>query len=321
MAKVFFSYSHKDEALRDQLETHLAQLRNQGLIDSWHDRRILAGEEFGEAIAESLDTAEIILLLVSSDFLASKYCYSIEMAKAMERHEAGHARVIPVILRDCDWHTAPFGKLTALPADGKPIRSWPDIDQAFAAVAREVRKAVEAKSSPRGRAVAAGAPSPARAAHGSAARSAPAVRSSNLRVKKTFTEHDKDEFLREAFEHLARFFAASLAALEERNGDIRTTFDRIDSRRFSAAVYRQGKLVSECSVRLDGLGRSNAIAFSFDASARSGSFNEMLSVEADDQHLYFKPMGLQFGGRVAEGKLSDEGAAEFLWSMLLGRLQ
>lgn len=321
MTKVFFSYSHKDEALRDQLETHLVQLQHQGLIDSWHDRRILPGDQFAQAIDGALEASDIILLLVSADFLASKYCYSIEMVKAMERHEAGYARVIPVILRDCDWHTAPFGKLTALPADGRPIRSWPDIDQAFAAVAREVRKAVEAKSSPRERGVAAAATSQARMAHSPAAQSAPVVRSSNLRVKKTFTEHDKDEFLREAFEHLARFFAASLTALEERNGDIKTAFDRIDSRRFSAVIYRQGKLVSECSVRLDGLGRSNAIAFSFDASARSGSFNEMLSVEADDQHLFFKPMGLQFGGQGADPKMSDEGSAEFLWGLLIGRLQ
>lgn len=323
MSKVFFSYSHKDEALRDQLETHLAQLKNQGLIESWHDRRIVAGSEFGADISAALEAADIILLLVSSDFLASSYCYSIEMARAMERHEAREARVIPVILRDCDWHSSPFGKLTAVPTDGKPVRSWPDIDQAFAVVAREVRKAVEAATQRQvpsaAPAVRVGAPG----ANSQTAQALPASRSSNLRLRKSFSEHDKDEYLREGFDYLARFFEGSLKALEERNDLIKTAFDRIDSRRFSAAIYQQGKLVSECSVRLEGLGRSNSIAFSYDASARSGSFNEMLHVEADDQHLYFKAMGMQIGSHAsaAAGKLTDEGAAEFLWGLVLARLQ
>jgi hypothetical protein len=321
MSKVFFSYSHKDEALRDQLETHLAQLKNQGLIESWHDRRIVAGSEFGADISAALEDADIILLLVSADFLASSYCYSIEMARAMERHEARAARVIPVILRDCDWHSSPFGKLTAVPTDGKPVRSWPDIDQAFANVAREVRKAVQG-AAPSDMAKATQVVRPPVSVDGaSAAKGNSALRSSNLRLKKSFSEHDKDEYLREGFEYLARFFDGSLKALEERNSDIKTAFDRIDSRRFSAAIYQQGKLVSECSVRLEGLGRSNSIAFSFDASARAGSFNEMLNVEADDQHLYFKAMGMQMSGQRAAGKLTDEGAAEFLWSLVLGRLQ
>ena len=71
MHRIFFSYSHKDEALRDQLEVHLAMLKRQGLIESWHDRRIDAGDVLDESISAHLEEAEIILLLVSSDFLAS----------------------------------------------------------------------------------------------------------------------------------------------------------------------------------------------------------------------------------------------------------
>src|SRR6218665_3352349 len=138
MASVFFSYSHKDEGLRDQLETHLALLKNQGLIDAWYDRRIIAGDEVDDAIFSKLETADIILLLVSADFLSSPYCYSREMMRAMERHEAGEARVIPVILRHCVWTGAPFGKLMAAPRDGKPVTAWPDRDEALADVARQV---------------------------------------------------------------------------------------------------------------------------------------------------------------------------------------
>jgi hypothetical protein len=139
---LFYSYSHKDEVLRKKLETQLSLLRRQGIIRDWHDRRIEAGTEWKEQIDRNLDTADVILLLVSSDFLASDYCYDIETKRALERHEAGTARVIPVILRECDWHTGPFGKLQALPKDGKPVTDWRPQDKAFADIARGIREAV-----------------------------------------------------------------------------------------------------------------------------------------------------------------------------------
>lgn len=142
--KLFYSYSHKDEDLRDELETHLSMLRRQKVIANWHDRRIVAGEEWGGEIDEHLKTADIILLLVSADFLASDYCYDIELGLAMERHEAGDARVIPVIMRPCDWTGAPFGKLQALPKNARPVKSWPSTDEAFTDVAKGIRKAAEA---------------------------------------------------------------------------------------------------------------------------------------------------------------------------------
>jgi hypothetical protein len=101
--EIFFSYSHKDERLRNQLAEHLSTLKNQGVIDDWHDRKITAGTEWEGQIDEHLNTAKIILLLISSSFLASKYCYDIELKRAMERHNADEARVIPIILRSSDW--------------------------------------------------------------------------------------------------------------------------------------------------------------------------------------------------------------------------
>jgi len=323
MASVFFSYSHKDEALRDQLESHLALLKNQGLIDAWYDRRIVAGDEVDDAIFGKLETADIILLLVSSDFISSAYCYSREMMRAMERHEAGEARVIPVILRHCVWQSAPFGKLMAAPRDGKPVTSWPDRDEALADVARQVAKAVEALSSGaspvRGaKRAAAPASSPGEAAGGLQR----PPRSSNLRLKKEFTEKDRDDFLRSTFQFVCKFFEASVEAIGERNGDVTGTFDRIDSRRMSAILYRSGKKIAQCSARLDGLGgRSNGIAFSHDASAHQGSFNEMLSVEATEQALYLKSMGMAWGRGERDKHLSQEGAAEFLWDLFIGDAQ
>ncbi|WP_247487832.1 toll/interleukin-1 receptor domain-containing protein [Bradyrhizobium sp. 17] len=139
---MFFSYCHADEALRDQIEKQLSLLKRQGVVETWHDRRIEAGQDFAAEIDCHIETDDIILLLVSSDFLSSDYCYEIELKRAMERHEAGDAIVIPVILRACDWHGAPFGKLNATPPDGKPITQFPDRDQAMLEVAKAIRVAV-----------------------------------------------------------------------------------------------------------------------------------------------------------------------------------
>jgi hypothetical protein len=142
MASLFFSYSHKDEDFRDQLEVHLAMLKRQGIIDGWHDRRILAGDEFDKSIDANLERADVILLLVSADFLASDYCYDIEVRRAIERQERGLARVIPVILRPCDWQTGPLGKLLVAPKDGIPITRWQDRDDAFLRVHHQIKLAI-----------------------------------------------------------------------------------------------------------------------------------------------------------------------------------
>jgi hypothetical protein len=147
--EVFFSYAHKDQRLRDQLENQLSLLKREGLISNWYDRKIGAGEEWAGQIDTHLNTAQIILLLVSADFIASDYCYDIEMKRALERDKAKEARVIPVILRRVDWKNAPFGKLQALPKDGKPVTSWANRDDAFFDVARGIREIVEQLSTKR----------------------------------------------------------------------------------------------------------------------------------------------------------------------------
>jgi len=141
--EIFYSYAHEDEALRDKLNTHLKILERQGIIRSWHDRDISAGSEWAGQIDEHLESADIVLLLVSADFIASDYCWDIELKRAMERHEAGQARVIPIILRTTDWSGAPFGKLQALPKDARPVMSWNDKDEAFDNIARSIRRVAE----------------------------------------------------------------------------------------------------------------------------------------------------------------------------------
>ncbi len=147
--RLFYSYSHKDDLLREQLETHLKLLQRQGLIQPWHDRRILPGDEWVKEIDDNLNRADIILLIVSADFIASDYCYEIEMARAMERHEAGEATVIPVIVRPVDWRGTPFNKLGWLPQNGEPVTQWSDRDAAWLNVEQGIKRAIEARKGDR----------------------------------------------------------------------------------------------------------------------------------------------------------------------------
>src|SRR5690348_12620457 len=121
--EVFCCYAHADEKWLRKLERHLGLLKRQGLVSLWHDRLISSGADWTEAIDTHLERASVILLLVSADFLASDYCYSIEMQRALERDAAGEARIIPILVRPVDWKSAPFAHLQALPTDAKPIAS------------------------------------------------------------------------------------------------------------------------------------------------------------------------------------------------------
>jgi len=142
---IVICYAHEDETLRDKLIKQLYVLHRQGFVSLWYDRDISAGTEWAHEIDQHLNDAHIILLLVSPDFMASEYCYSIEMRKAIERHKRSEARVIPIILRPIHWQSTPLGELQALPSDAKPIVSstWNNSDEAFFNVAEGIRKIVE----------------------------------------------------------------------------------------------------------------------------------------------------------------------------------
>jgi tetratricopeptide (TPR) repeat protein len=142
--EVFFSYAHEDDAFRQLLLKHLRALKREGIIDAWNDCDINAGSEWEQEINEHLNTAQIILLLISPDFMASDYCYSKEMARAMERHASGEACVLPVIVRPVK-QEALFGKLPELLKNWKPVTnsSQHDLDKAFSSVAKATDKAAK----------------------------------------------------------------------------------------------------------------------------------------------------------------------------------
>jgi hypothetical protein len=139
---IFLSYSHEDEGLMNFVRKHLMIFDRQGLIRKWWDRKLLGGQHIDSALTAKLASSDIILLLVSASFLSSDYCYDTEMKQAMVQHENGRSVVVPIILRPCSWHSAPFGHLLALPTDGKALTLWPNHDEAGLMIAEGLRRIV-----------------------------------------------------------------------------------------------------------------------------------------------------------------------------------
>jgi internalin A len=149
-SKVFVSYSHKDEKFRAELDTHLKLLQREGLLSTWNDRKIMPGEEWKGAIDNALEQADLILLLVSPDFISSDYCYDIEMAKALQRHASQEAVVVPILVRETNWRIAPFAKLQATPSDNRWVagpgarlardRRWREVSESLESVVKAISR-------------------------------------------------------------------------------------------------------------------------------------------------------------------------------------
>lgn len=141
--KIFFCYAHEDEIYLNRLKAQLQPLRLQGLIDMWHDRDISPGGKWEDEISKHIDEAQIILLLISPDFMASDFCISKELKQAILQQETKKTCVVPVILRPVHWQIPPLNKLQALPKDGAPVTEWHNIDGAFFSIANDIRKLAE----------------------------------------------------------------------------------------------------------------------------------------------------------------------------------
>ncbi|HET8845021.1 MAG TPA: toll/interleukin-1 receptor domain-containing protein [Ktedonobacteraceae bacterium] len=148
--KIFYCYAYEDKDRRDRIDKHLSVLRHLGYVVGWYDREIQAGTEWEREIEGNLSTAHIILLLVSADFVASDYCYGVEMKKALELHKTGQARVLPILLRPVDWQDAPFATLQMLPTGAKPVTKWSDPEEALEDVAKGIRVVVDSLRAQKG---------------------------------------------------------------------------------------------------------------------------------------------------------------------------
>ncbi len=323
MAKVVFSYSHVDEQLRNELEKHLSPLKRMGQIETWHDRRINPGDAFDDEISQNFAEANIVLLLVSPDFIASNYCYDVEMTNALQRNESGDAIVIPVILRPCAWHSLPFGKLLAATIDGKPIVKFTHIDDGFVEVVSAVSKALD-KVNLVSSSTALASSMPARVVDSNPVMNSPysqGPRSSNLAIRKEFTDRDKDVAIRVGFDYAARFFENSLKELAVRNAGIESDFQQRDSDSFECAVYLNGKRTAHCGIWKDGnrLGVGN-IYYS-NSGITHNSYNESMAISDDGVMLGFSAMMGSFTGQNRDDLLTDQGMAEHFWSQFIHPLK
>lgn len=149
--KILISYSHADESFRSSLVKHLKVLERTSEVEIWDDRSINAGTPWESEIDTRIEKSDIVLALVSPDFVSSNYCYEKEMKRALERHERGRATVIPIIVRACYWEPTPLGKLQALPRDLKPVEEWEHPDQAWENVVRGIAEIVLANLKRRAR--------------------------------------------------------------------------------------------------------------------------------------------------------------------------
>jgi hypothetical protein len=307
MATAFISYSHRDEAFRQELETHLAPLRRQGLLDQWHDRKMTAGDALDDTISAHLEQADLILMLISADFVASDYCYAKEMTRALERHEAGQARAISIICRPCDFHGLPFAKFVLLPTDAKAVSSWQDRDAAWVDVVRGIRNALGAGAR------AAASPNPA---PGVVARAQQADLNRPPVPRRT-TDLQMDQFATNAMRDVGRYFNKELDMLEMRDPAWKGVFHEIDANRFTGQVYFDEKELASCTVFRGGMG-PRTIHYSQGVISTANSYNEALTVEADEGGPYLKPMGMamQFRGQ-RPNRMEPFDAAQFLFEMLM----
>lgn len=138
--KVFISYSHKDEHHKEALAEHLTMLQRNGVISTWDDRQLVAGDDWKDQISANLEEAELILFLVSPSFLASSYCFDVEFARARAKHAEGSAILVPIFVRASDWKSSDLQAYQGLPKDAEPVAKWPDQDEAWMNVIDGLKK-------------------------------------------------------------------------------------------------------------------------------------------------------------------------------------
>ncbi|MEM8792133.1 MAG: toll/interleukin-1 receptor domain-containing protein [Pseudomonadota bacterium] len=300
--RAFISYSHHDAAALDRLHVHLANLQREGRIAAWYDREILAGDVLDEEISAELEAADLVLLLISPDFIASDYCVEREMRRALDRHDAGETWVVPIIVEPCDWAAMPqLRRLKAVPRDGRPISDWANANKAYLDVVQELRRIIDAGAGGRRRA-------------GLATRRQGSPR---YRIEREFDEIDRGEYRDAAFAAIKDHFRRSIGEIDAMDG-LRGRFVDRGAGAFGGTLVNRARRggAASISVRCRDAGVALAdISFTFgednaDAAA-NGGFN--VASDAYEQFLVAS-LALPEDG---SDRLSPEQAAEVLWGQFI----
>lgn len=303
--RAFISYSHRDTNALERLHVHLAALRREGRIEAWFDREILAGDVLDDEIERELEAADLFLLLVSPDFIASDYCVEREMQRAMERHDAKTARVVSIIVEPCDWASMqPLCRLKALPKDGNPISEWANANTAYLDVVQELRRIVDAEEPVADAGVAAEQP-----------RVRPDV--PRYRAQREFDEIDRSEFRDAAFATIKDYFRRATAEIDAVDG-LRGRFVDRGATSFGSTVVNRGMQhgTAHITVHCKNAGFAlGDIFYSLSENAPDNTAHGGFNASSDDYEQYLVVTMSMFGGE--PNRLTPEQAAEYLWNQFI----
>jgi hypothetical protein len=276
-------------------------LRREGHIVAWYDRDILAGSDLDAEIAYELESCDLFLPMLSPDFLASDYCYETEMTRAIERHDAGDLRVIPIIIEPCDWAASPLRKLKALPNDGKPVAEWTNQNTAFLDIVTELRRVVDVD-----RQLPSSAEVPPTGTKPSKER--------RYRIKHDFDDIDRSEYRQTAFEEMRNYFSSAAAELNEVEG-LRGRFAELGPHNFTCTVVNRAIDRGAAHITVH-VGHENAgmgdIYYSFSENAPANTSNGGFRIESDEYELFLSPWMFTLSNE--DARLSPRAAAEMLWT-------
>lgn len=305
--RAFISYSHHDKAALDRLHVHLKNLTRGGHIETWYDRDILAGSDLNAEIARELEAADLFLLLVSPDFIASDYCVEREMKRAVERHAAGAARVVPIIVEECDWKAmGELRQLKAVPTDGKAISEWANSNTAYLNVVQELRRIIEADGLPA--AVAKAVAEPVAVRHAT----------TRYRAKRQFDQIDKSDFRDAAFVTIKDYFRRATMEIDSIDG-LRSRFVDRGATSFGATIVNGGHRNGTAHITVHCRNSNVAmgdIYYSFSENAGANTANGGFNVSADDYEQFMIQTMNVFSK--ANERLTPERAAEVIWNEFIG---
>jgi hypothetical protein len=302
--KLFISYSHFDEHALQRFVKHIAMLKRDGLISEWFDQKILAGGDIDDEISRHLEECHLFIPLMSADFLASNYCYEREMKRALERHDAGTMRVVPVIIQACEWKASPLKKLKALPKDGKPVSDWTNENNAWLDVVTHLRDVIIQL-----------APVPHNESRILARSKTEGA--SKYRVKRDFDEVDKQEFRQAAFSSMRQYFAAATKEIGEVE-NIKSRFAMMGDDGFTCTIVNRARERGVAHISIySNSGRLSFgdITYSFAELAERSSVNGWFEIVADEYELFLTQNGMLH--RNDREKITPEQAASELWDELL----
>ena len=303
MMKAFISYSHKDEGALDRLHVHLAMLKREGKLTEWFDRMFLAGDVIDAEVKKELEKSDLFLALLSPDFIASDYCYEQEMTRAIERHEQGAMRVVPIILEPCEWRSTPLEKFKALPKDGTPVSEWTNQNNAFLDIVTELRKVIEdAASTVRTKSKKA------------TTENKDLQRTPRYRLKVDYDEVDRINYRLNAYKIIRTYFEKSISEIATVDG-IKSHFEDIDQNAFTCTLVNRAKMngTANITVRMrQGQMGLDDIYYSFSSHAPANTASGGYNIGHDDYDLFLRRGAFSID-QTGREKLSPELAAQDLW--------